>query len=274
MSGSNPQVPNLQRTFACSHPVALVTGSGAPRVGRTIAAHLAGLGCRIVLHAHTSTDAAQQVAEQLVGPAGPPLVVSGDLRDAAAVEAMVQEVCKTFGRIDILINAAAIWEPLPLEQVTAQELRRYFDINAVGTFLAAQAAGLQMVRQPNGGAIINLGDWATVRPYLDHAAYFPSKGAVETMTRSLAVELGRRNRRVRVNCIQPGPVLLGEQVDQQTQDKLAASLLAGRIGTPEQIAHAAQFLCENDFVTGVCLPVDGGRAIYADDGLQAGLNTG
>ncbi len=267
-------VPNLQSTFDCDSPVALVTGSGAPRVGRAIAVHLASLGCRIALHAHTSTASAEQAAERLQDEHHEALVVSGDLQDAAAVQSMIDEVAVTFGRIDILINSAAIWAPLPLEQVTAEELRRYFDINAVGSFLAARAAGLRMVRQPSGGAIINIGDWATARPYLDHAAYFPSKGAIETMTRSLAVELGHRNGRVRVNCIQPGPVLLAEDIDEAKRERIASSMLLKRIGTAEQIAHAAQFLCENDFVTGVTLRVDGGRTIYADDGLQAGLNTG
>lgn len=251
-----------------------MTGSGAPRVGRVIAMHLASLGCRIAVHAHTSTAAAEQAANQLRQAGREAAVVTGDLADAAAAEAIVHQVVQSFGRIDILINAAAIWSPLPLEQVTAQELRRYFDINTVGSFLAAKAAGLRMVQQPSGGAIINIGDWATARPYLDHAAYFPSKGAVAAMTRSLAVELGRRNHRVRVNCIEPGPVLLGDDVDQEKRQRIESSMLLRRIGRPEHIAHAAQFLCENDFITGATLSVDGGRTIYADDGLQAGLNTG
>jgi NAD(P)-dependent dehydrogenase (short-subunit alcohol dehydrogenase family) len=94
------------------------------------------------------------------------------------------------------------------------------------------------------------------------------------MTRSLAVELGQRNQRIRVNCIQPGPVLLGEQATQDFAARMATSTLAGRLGTPEHVAHAAQFLCENDFVTGICLPVDGGRSIFAPDGIQSGLNSG
>jgi len=267
-------VPQLQSTFGCDHPVALITGSGAPRVGRAIAEHLASLGCRIALHANRSTAEAQSAAEQLQQRYQETLVVSGDLQDAADVDAMVQQVTDAFGRVDILVNSAAIWSPLPLEQVTAEALRRYFDINAVGSFLLAKAAGLIMVQQPCGGVIINISDWATVRPYLDHAAYFPSKGAIETMTRSLAVELGRRNGRVRVNCIQPGPVLLADEIDEAKRNRLTSSMLLGRIGTPHEVAHAAQFLCENAFVTGVLLPVDGGRSIYADDGLQDGFNTG
>jgi NAD(P)-dependent dehydrogenase (short-subunit alcohol dehydrogenase family) len=174
----------------------------------------------------------------------------------------------------VLVNSAAIWQPTPLELVTPDEIRRYFEINATATFLAARKAGLQMVQQSSGGAIINVGDWAVVRPYLHHAAYFPSKGAVEAITRSLAVELAHRNPRVRVNCILPGPVLLNPDLTAEQLDAIANSTLVQRVGTPQHVAHAVQFLIENDFVTGVCLPVDGGRSIFAHDKLQTELCTG
>lgn len=264
----------MTSVFQCEHPVAWVTGSGSRRVGRAIALHLASLGCQLALHAHHSIDEAAQLADQLNDAATPTVVTQGDVSSSDDVERMLAQILDRWGRIDILVNSAAIWQPQPLEQVTANELRRYLEINALGSFLTARAAGLQMVTQPAGGAIINIGDWATTRPYLDHAAYFPSKGAVETMTRSLAVELASRNRRVRVNCIQPGPVLLADEVPESQRQQLAAGVLLQRVGTPQHVAHAVQFLCENDFVTGVCLPVDGGRTIYANDGLQSGLNTG
>ncbi len=187
---------------------------------------------------------------------------------------LVAETVARFGRLDILVNSAAVWKPTAIDDVTADEIRRYFDVNAVATFLCARAAADVMVKQDRGGSIVNIGDWATVRPYLDHAAYFPSKGAVEVMTRSLAVEFGSKNPRVRVNCVQPGPVLLDDSVSEEKRSTIAASTLVGRVGTPEHIAHAVQFLAENDFITGVCLPVDGGRSIYSPDGMQVGMNTG
>ena len=94
------------------------------------------------------------------------------------------------------------------------------------------------------------------------------------MTRSLAVELGHRNPKIRVNCIKPGPVLLTDKVDAEQRKKIANSTLVKRVGTAEHIAHAVQFLCENDFVTGTSITVDGGRSIFAPDGLQVGMNTG
>ena len=93
------------------------------------------------------------------------------------------------------------------EEVTAADVRLNFEANVLGTFLCCQHAGLAMVRQPGGGCIINFGDWAEARPYLNYVPYFATKGAIATLTRSLAVELGTRNPRVRVNCILPGPVL-------------------------------------------------------------------
>jgi len=265
----------LQEVFECAQPVALVTGSGSRRVGRAIALHLASLGCRVALHANTSLALAEELADVIrTNYSGEVIITQGNLSESDVPARLVDETIAAFQRIDILVNSAAIWKPTPLEEVTVEEVREYFEVNAISSFLCARTAGMQMVSQSTGGSIINLGDWATIRPYLDHASYFPSKGAVETMTRSLAVELGQRNQRIRVNCIQPGPVLLGEEATQEFAEKMAMSTLAGRVGTPEHVAHAAQFLCENDFVTGICLPVDGGRSVFAPDGLQSGLNSG
>ncbi|MDG2222936.1 MAG: SDR family oxidoreductase [Rubripirellula sp.] len=265
----------LQQTFDCDHPVALITGSGAPRVGRIVAEHLAKAGCHISLHANKSVDAAEKAAKQFRDQFHcQTIVTNGSLDDDSVPERLVAETQQHFGRIDIVVNSAAIWHPTPLNQITPAEIRRYFDINTLATFLIARAAGRFMAAQPFGGAVVNLGDWATARPYLDHAAYFPSKGGVEVLTRSLAIELAQLNQRIRVNCIQPGPVLLADEVSEDEANQLARTTLVGRIGTPEDVAHAVQFLCENSFVTGVCLPVDGGRTIFAPDGMQVGMNTG
>ncbi|MAP10228.1 MAG: oxidoreductase [Rhodopirellula sp.] len=265
----------LQDVFDTDDPVAIVTGSGSPRVGRVIAEELSRRGCHVALHANTSIDEAQQAASQWQQRFGrEAIVVQGSLEEDATCDAIIDQTHQHFGRLDILVNSAAIWTPTRFENITGEEIRRYFQINSVASLLCARAAGRHMVAQSSGGCIINLGDWATVRPYAEHAAYFPSKGAIEVMTRSLAVELGANNARVRVNCVQPGPVLLSDDVSQETVNELANSTLARRVGTPEDVAHAVGFFCENTFVTGVCLPIDGGRSIFAPDGLQIGRNTG
>jgi pteridine reductase len=120
-----------------------------------------------------------------------------------------------------------------------------------------------MVKQPEGGLIVTVGDWAEARPYTGYAAYFPSKGAVTTMTRCLAVELGTRNPRVRVNCVMPGPVMLPPDLPAAEKAESINATLVKREGRPENVAQAVLAFLDNDFLTGVCLPVDGGRTIYA-----------
>jgi pteridine reductase len=150
-------------------------------------------------------------------------------------------------------------EALPLQA----DLTHETEVNVLSTFLCARAAGLMMVQQAEGGCIVTLGDWAIVRPYPHHAAYFASKGAVPTMTRCLAVELGTRNPRVRVNCLEPGPVLLPPDLPEDERREAIASTLAQREGSPDHIARAVLALLDNDYITGVSLPVDGGRTIFA-----------
>jgi pteridine reductase len=171
-----------------------------------------------------------------------------------------------FGRLDVLVTAAAVWEPKRLELVTADDVWRQFEINALGTFLCCRHAGLIMVQQPEGGVIVTIGDWATARPYPDYAAYFLSKGGIPTLTRTMAVELSRRNPAVRVNCILPGPVMPPEDLSEAELKGAVAGTLVKHVGRPENVADAVVFLVENDFVTGVCLPVDGGRTIAGGDG--------
>jgi pteridine reductase len=127
----------------------------------------------------------------------------------------------------------------------------------------AKSAGLKMVQQPSGGAIVLIGDWAVARPYPDFSAYFAGKGAIETIVRSMAVELATRNPAVRVNGILPGPVLLDATISAEAAEKIRQSSLLQKHGQPEHVATAARFLAEHEFITGVCLPVDGGRTIWA-----------
>ena len=244
-------------------PVAIITGSGKPRVGARVAEALARRGYAIVTTYRTSADDAQRQVLALQALGVPAIAVQVDVSRSEDVSRLVQTTLDQFGRIDVLVTCAAIWEPKPLEDVTADDVRRHFEINALGTFLCVQRAGLAMVAQPTGGAIVTLGDWAEVRPYCDYSAYFPSKGAVSALTRSLAVELGVRNPRVRVNCVLPGPVMLPPELPAHEREASIAGTLVQREGSPDHVAQAVLSLIDNDFITGVCLPVDGGRTIFA-----------
>lgn len=245
------------------HPVAIVTGSGAPRVGNVIVRALAARGYRVAVHANSSIDEAEQTAEELRAGGAHAFAVQAELSDETDVERMVAEVYERFGRIDALVNSAAIWQSKPLDDVRADDVRRHFEVNTLGTFLCCQHVGRIMVGQATGGAIVNLGDWATVRPYRNYAAYFPSKGAIPALTRTMAVELAARNPAVRVNAVLPGPVMLPDTLPAAERRAAIEATLVKREGSPQNVADAVVFLLENDFVTGVCLPVDGGRSIYA-----------
>lgn len=249
--------------FDHPHPVAFITGSAAPRVGRAIAARFHQAGYRIVLHGNRSAATAHELALTWSNEGLETLAVTGDLSQPENVQQIFAQIDSHFGRLDVLVNSAAIWEQKPLEDVTAADLQRHWEINTLATFVCCQAAGWRMIKQPSGGAIVNIGDWATVRPYLDYPAYFPSKGAIPTLTRDLAVELARRNPRIRVNAVLPGPVMLPPNLPAAERQAAIAATLVKREGTPEHVASAVLFLAQHEYITGVCLPVDGGRSIYA-----------
>jgi pteridine reductase len=258
---SNRQSPEGQ--IMPASPIVLITGSGKRRVGSVVAETLARAGYQLAIHYRTSQAEAEELIGQLAKQGVTAKAYQADLTQEAEVTRLVQSVLRDFGRIDVLVNAAAIWSSKPLEQVTAADVLKNFEANTLGTFLCSQQVGLAMVKQPTGGCIITIGDWACERPYLNYAAYFPSKGAIPTLTRTLAVELGSRNPQIRVNSILPGPVMLPPDLDPAEKAEAINATLVKREGKPENIAHAVQFLIENDFITGVCLPVDGGRTIYA-----------
>lgn len=245
--------------------IALVTGSGKRRLGWHVADALAGRGHSLALHYRSSKAEAEAAVEEFQARGITADAFHADLSQEADVRSLVEQTLARFGRIDVLVNCAAAWKPRPLEQVTAADVGRFWEANTLSTFLMCQQAGLAMTRQPEGGAIINFADWAIVRPYMNYAAYFPSKGAIPALTRSLAVELGTRNPRVRVNCILPGPVMLPADLPAAEREQAIAGTLVKREGTPRHIALAVLHFIDNDFLTGVCLPVDGGRSIYSPD---------
>ncbi len=248
-----------------SSPVAIVTGVGKRRIGWHVAQALAARGYLLALQYRTSAVEAFEIVERLRQRGLDGEAIHADVTDEQSVRAMIEKIVQRFGRIDVLVNGAAVWIRKPLEDVTAADVRLHFNTNALGTFLCSQQAGLVMVNQPDGGVIINIGDWAEARPYLNYAAYFPSKGAVTAITRSLAVELGTRNPKVRVNCILPGPVMLPPDLPAAERQHAIDATLVKHEGSAENITLAVLHFVDNDFTTGVCLPVDGGRTIYAGD---------
>jgi len=241
--------------------IALITGAGKQRVGAAVAAELARRGLGIAIHYRTSQSDAVALVEQLRAAGVPADAFGADLTDEAAVARLVESVYARFQRIDVLVNCASTWPRKSLEETHADDVLQAFQSNTLSTFLCCQQVGLRMTQHPQGGVIINLGDWATERPYTNYAAYFAAKGAIPTLTRCFAVELAQRNPRVRVNCILPGPVMLPPELSPAERAAAIAGTLVQREGSPQNVALAVWHFVENDFVTGACLPVDGGRTL-------------
>ena len=250
--------------------VALVTGSGKRRVGNAIIEALSARGYAVAVHYHHSAEEAHETVVRLKEQGRRAQAFQADVTQQAEVLRLFDEALRQFGRLDVLVTAASIYEPERLERTTAEQMRQEFDVNVLGTFLCCQRAGLIMAGQPEGGAIVTIGDWAVARPYPDYAAYLTAKGSIPTMTRMLAVELAMRNPAIRVNCILPGPVLFPPDMPEAERRRAIAGTLVRREGRPEHVAHAVLFLVENDFVTGVCLPVDGGRTLAGIERERAG----
>src|SRR6476620_8392016 len=209
--------------------VALVTGSGKRRVGWHVADALARHGYDIAVHYNTSAAEAQITKTSI---------------DEQSVRDLVSQVLNRFGRIDVLVHTAAAWKSKRLEDVAATDVRRFLETNTLTTFLCCQHVGLAMGGQTEGGSIITFGDWATTRPYINYAAYFPSKGAIPTLTRTMAVELGIRNPKVRVNCILPGPVLLPPDLPAAERQQAIDATLVKREGSPHNIVQAVLHFIE------------------------------
>lgn len=251
--------------MSSAEKVALITGSGRKRVGNVVAQHLADQGFSIALHYHSSREAAQETVHQLQESGIDCEAFCANVADEKDVDKMFDELVDRFGRLDVLVTTASIWDTVRLEEVTTDDLLRNLNVNTIGTFNCVRRAGLTMCEQSEGGSIVTIGDWAIERPYLDHAAYFISKGAIPTLTKTLAVELAHRNPQVRVNCIHPGPVMFPPDTPEHEKQELIESTLTKSGNCPKSVAQAVDFFIQNDFVTGVCLPVDGGRTIFASE---------
>ena len=242
---------------------ALVTGAGRQRVGFHVARALGRRGFSLALHYRTSAQEAAESA-QILGQEGlETTVVQADLAEEDQVDRLLATLRHRCGRLDALVTCASTWNSIKLEQTTAADYLEAFRTNVLSTALIAQKAGLWMTNQPSGGCIVTLGDWAITRPYPEYAAYHTSKGSIPILTRVLAVELGKRNPRVRVNCVEQGPVMLPPDLSPTEREEAIGATLVQREGTPDHVAQAVLSLVENDFITGVCLPVDGGRSIWA-----------
>ena len=236
--------------------VALVTG-GAKRVGKAIILALAARGCKLVVHYHTSQTEAEETVRELLASGHDALAFQADITQEADVDHMVEAAVTRFGRIDVLVNNAAVFFRTPVETLTVEDWEHTMNVNLTGTFLCAHKIGLRM-RQWGWGHIINMADVAGLRPWADYIPYSVSKACVLTFTQGLAMELAPQ---VMVNAVVPGPVLFQEGTPTEVQQREINKTLVKRAGTPEEVAQVVVFVAESDYSTGSVFHVDGGRAL-------------
>ncbi|HYB92075.1 MAG TPA: SDR family oxidoreductase [Candidatus Binataceae bacterium] len=237
--------------------VALVTGAGR-RVGRAIALALADRGAAVAVHYRSSAAAADAVAREIASKGGRARTFRAELANVAEIEALVSAVLAEFGRIDVLVNSASIFYRRPIEEVTERDWDATLAANLKAPFFLSKFAGLAM-RKQGAGKIINIGDWAGIRPYTNYLPYTVSKSGLIGLTRALAKALAPE---VQVNCVALGPVMAPEEYGPDEVASLAAGTLVKRMGSPEDAARAVLFFCEGtDFATGATLVLDGGRLL-------------
>ncbi len=240
--------------------VALVTGA-SKGIGAAIAKHLAAEGAAVVVNYSSSKSGADKVVSAITSQGGKAIAVQGDVAKKADVERVFAEAKKAFGPVDVLVNNAGVYEFQPLEQITEDHFHRQFNINVLGTIFASQEAAKQFGSK--GGSIINLSSVVSTLAPPGTSVYSATKGAVDTLTRSLAAELGPR--KIRVNAINPGMVetegvhamgILGTDFEKDAVSKTPL----GRIGQPDDIAGVAVFLASEDsgWVSGQTLQAAGG----------------
>jgi len=235
--------------------VALVTG-GAVRIGRSVALGLAREGASIVLHYGTSRDAAVQTADEIRGLGVDVALVQADLRQPrAAAQAIFTQAFEHFGRVDLLVNSAGLFEPGGLADTSDESWSRQFAVNLEAPYHLCREFAARLPAEGRG-RIVNIADWRGLRPGVGHLAYTLTKAGLIALTQILAQELGPG---VQVNAVAPGAILPPPGADAGYLDRLAKHVALQRAGSPEELAETVAFLLKSDFITGAVLPVTGGE---------------
>lgn len=236
--------------------VAVITG-GARRLGAATAVALANAGCDVVINYRTSAAAAEETAATIRATGVRALAVQGDMTRSADVTQLLEATLEQFGRVDVLVANAGAFRRTPLSTLSEADWDEMMSHNLRSAFLSAHRFGLHM-RAHAGGTIILLADVAGSRPWVDYLPYCVAKAGVIALTHGLAKELAPT---VRVNAIAPGPILFPDGYDADAREREIRRTLLQRQGRPENVAAAIVALVGNDYVTGVVLPVDGGRTL-------------
>lgn len=248
---------------------AVVTGASSG-IGRAIAVGFAAEGCRVAVGYRTNEAGARETVSRIESAGGRALAVGADVGDSGQVDAMFAAIRRAFGRVDVLVNNAGITPKGFIGQQTPEEWNRAVAANLSSVVFCTRAA---LPLMPDGGAILNVSSIHAVRTTFRFSLYAATKGGLEALTRSLALELS--SRRIRVNALRPGWI-------QVERDRLEPSdpayplaverIPLGRPGVPDDLVPAAILLCSDEagYITGQVLGIDGGQEVALNSPYPTG----
>jgi 3-oxoacyl-[acyl-carrier protein] reductase len=256
----NRNLSHIKIMKKLANKVAIVTGA-SKGIGAGIAKSLAAEGASVIVNYASSSQDAEKVVNEILNAGGSAIALKGDVSKAADIENLFTETEKTFGKADIVINNAGVYQMGTIETITEDEFHRQFNVNVLGLLLTSQAAVKHF--DGKGGSIINIGSAVTSITPPGSAIYTATKGSVDVITEVLSKELGPKN--IRVNSINPGMVETEGThaagfIGSDFHHNAVATTPLGRIGQPDDIAQVAVFLASDDakWLTGEKLLASGG----------------
>jgi glucose 1-dehydrogenase len=241
--------------------VAIVTGSGSG-IGQAIAVRFAREGAAVVVDYVGNSDVPNETEQQIASFGGKAIAVAADVAKPDEVQHLIDRAVAAFGRLDIVVNNAGIEKKAAFVDYPLDELQKILGVNLVGPFLVSQAAARRMIKQQQGGRLINISSVHEDLPMPTNAAYCASKGGLRMLMRTIAVELAKD--RITVNNIGPGAVFTPIDADVEAKPEMEQSLMAEiplhRWGRPEEIAGLAVYLASDEaaYITGATYFIDGG----------------
>ncbi|WP_428531612.1 SDR family NAD(P)-dependent oxidoreductase [Rhodopila sp.] len=243
--------------------IAVVTGA-SKGIGAGIANRLAAEGASVVVNYASSKDGADRIVRDIVQAGGKAVAIGASVTNEDEVTRLFEEVRRAFGRVDVLVNNAGIYAPAPIEGLSVSEFNRHFDTNVLGLLLVTKAS--LPLFPANGGSIVNISSVVSTLAPPAAAIYVGTKGAVDSITKSLAKELAPR--KIRVNGVNPGFVITegthsAGMAGGEFEAYAVANTPLGRPGQPEDIAASVAFLGSDDasWITGESLLVAGGAGM-------------
>jgi glucose 1-dehydrogenase len=255
------EFPNTNSNMRLENKVAIVTGA-ATGIGKAIAIRFAREGAFVVVDYVGTPEAPGQTEKEIASFGGKAIAVPADVSKPDQVQNLIDSAVKTFGKLNIVVNNAGVEKKLAFVDYPLEELEKILDVNLIGPFLVCQAAARQMIRQGEGGRLINISSVHEDLPMPTNAAYCASKGGLRMLARTIAVELAKDN--ITVNNIGPGAVYTAIDADIEAQPEMEKALMGeiplNRWAKPEEIAGLAVYLASDEaaYVTGSTYFIDGG----------------